>query len=180
MLILSYLLLKKLSIDVQFFLNKLIKLIKEHSDKFLQKIIVVHNLMKIKEKSVVKDYIDNTLKKSLTFTLKEKGDMRLKGEKWNKDYNKILYFEESEDPYEKEIIHLIMAQEDTEAGNFYNDAAIEYIRQTGKIITNTKNFDIIEKLKTFFCKVSDTILKFDDVNDKIKPENIKLIDENEK
>ena len=71
-----------------------------------------------------------------------------------------------------------MAQEDTEAGKFYNDAAIEYIRQTGKIITNTKNFDIIEKLKTFFCKVSDTILKFDDVNDKIKPENIKLIIKN--
>jgi hypothetical protein len=28
--------------------------------------------MKMKEKSVVKDYIDNTLKKPLTFTLKEK------------------------------------------------------------------------------------------------------------
>lgn len=148
MLMLSYLLLKNFQLMI--FLNKLTKLIKEHSDKFLQKIIVVHNLMKMKEKSVVKDYINNTLKKSLTFTLKEKDDMRLKGEKGNKEYNKICYFEESEDPYEKEIIHLIMAQEYTEAGKFYNDVAIEYIRQTGKIITNTKKFDVIEKLITFF------------------------------
>lgn len=171
---------EKLSIDDQFFLNKLTKLIKEHNDKFLQKIIVVHNLMKMKEKKIVEDYIKNTLKKSLTFTLKEKHDMRLKSEKANKPYNKTRYFEESEDPSEKEIIHLIMAQEDTEAGDFYNEAAIEYIRQTGKIITNTKEFDVIEKLKTFFCKVSDSILTFDDINEKINPKNIKLIQNKDK
>ena len=94
---------EKLSIDDRFFLNKLTKLIKDHSDKFLQKIIVVHNLMKMKEKSVVKDYIDNTLKKPLTFTLKEKDDIRLKGEKGNKDYNKIRYLKKVKSHMKKKL-----------------------------------------------------------------------------
>ena len=55
---------EKLSIDDQFFLNKLTKLIRENNNKFLQKIIIVHNLMKMKEIQVVKDYIENTLKRS--------------------------------------------------------------------------------------------------------------------
>ena len=55
---------EKLSIDDQFFLNKLTKFIRENNNKFLQKIIIVHNLMKMKEIQVVKDYIENTLKRS--------------------------------------------------------------------------------------------------------------------
>ena len=141
---------EKVSIDDQFFLIKLTKLTKlirdDHNDKFLQKIIVVHNLMKMKEKKIVEDYIKNTLKKSLTYTLKEKHDM-------DKPYNKALYLEENVALSEKEIIHLIMAQEDTEAGDFYNESAIEYIRQTVKIISDTKEFDVIETLKSFFLKL---------------------------
>ena len=102
--------------------------------------------MKMKEKKIVEDYIKNTLKKSLTYTLKEKHDM-------DKPYNKARYLEENVALSEKEIIHLIMAQEDTEAGDFYNEAAIEYIRQTVKIISDTKEFDVIETLKSFFLKL---------------------------
>ena len=59
--------------------------------------------MKMKEKSVVKDYIDNTLKKPLTFTLKEKDDIRLKGEKGNKDYNKIRYLKKVKSHMKKKL-----------------------------------------------------------------------------
>lgn len=57
----------------------------------------------MKEKSVVKDYIDNTLKKPLTFTLKEKDDIRLKGEKGNKDYNKIRYLKKVKSHMKKKL-----------------------------------------------------------------------------
>ena len=55
----------KLSIDDQFFLNKLTKLIKDDHTMFLQKIIVIHNLMTMEKIKTVEDYIENTLKKSL-------------------------------------------------------------------------------------------------------------------
>ena len=168
---------EKLSIDDQFFLNKLTKLIRENNNKFLQKIIVIHNLMKMKEISVVNEYIENTLKKSLTFTLKEKQDIKLQGERAKRPYNKCRYFEETEDSSEKEITHLIMAQEGTEAGDFYNDSAIDYIRKAGKIVVDAKEVDIIEKLKQYFCKVSETILKFENEKESIKPEDIKLVND---
>lgn len=63
-----------------------------------------------------------------------------------------------------------MAQEDTESV----ESSHRIYQTKGKIITNANEFDAIEKLKTFFCKVSVSILKFDDINGKIKPENIKL------
>ena len=169
----------KLSIDDQFFLNKLTKLIKDDHTMFLQKIIVIHNLMTMEKIKTVENYIENTLKKSLTFTLKQKNDLMLQGERANRDYNKILYFEEDKDSSEKEIIHLIMAKYGTEAGDYFNDSSIDYIRKTGTIVLNTKEFDIIGKLKDYFCKVSETILKLESPNEKITPDMIKLIDNEE-
>jgi len=165
----------KLSIDDQFFLNKLTKLIRDNNNKvFLQKIIVIHNLISMKEIKVVNDYIENTLNKSLTFTLKKCDDLYLKDAK--KPYNKVRYYEEETDPdsKSKNIIHLIMAQDGTEAGDYYNDSAIDYIRKEGGTVLNAKRFDVIERLKKYFCKVSESILKLENPNDKITPEMISL------
>ena len=167
----------KLSIDDQFFLNKLTRLIKDNHKQFLQKIIVIHNLMTMKKKKTVEDYVKNTLERSLTFTLIKKEDLYLKNKNKN-EYNRIRYVEKNEDLTEKEIIHLIMAQEGTEAGNFYNESTVDFIRKTGKIVVNAKPLDIIEKLKTYFCEVSETILKFENTKDMIQPNDIKL-DEND-
>ena len=171
----------KLSIDDQFFLNKLTKLVKENNEQFLQNIIVVHNLINMKEIKVVEYYINNTLKKSLTFCLTEKKDLILKNKKPN-TYNRIRFLEKKEDSTEKEIIHLIMAQEGTPAGDYYNDSAISHIRQILKVVTNHSQFDVIKKLKDYFIKVSDTILKIDNSKEKemIKPDNIKLTSNEEK
>ena len=108
----------KLSIDDQFFLNKLTKLIKDEHYMFLQKIIVIHNLMTMIKTNTVEEYIENTLKKSLTFTLKQKSDLMLQGERAKRPYNKIRYYEEDKESSEKEIIHLIMAKYGTEAGDY--------------------------------------------------------------
>ena len=169
----------KLSIDDQFFLNKLTKLIKDDHTMFLQKIIVIHNLMTMIKKSTVEDYIENTLKKSLTFTLKQKSDLILQGERAKRPYNTIRYFEEDKDSSKKVIIHLIMAKYGTEAGDYFNDSSIDYIRKTGTVVLNTKEFDIIGKLKDYFCKVSETILKLENQNEKITSDMIKLINDNE-
>ena len=168
----------KLSIDDQFFLNKLTRLIQDNQKQFLQKIVVIHNLMTMKDIETVEKYIENTLKKSLTFTLNEGPILKLKG-KDPKEYNRISFVEESEDAQDKQIVHLIMAQEGTEAGRYYNESAIEHIRNLGKTMISHKRFDIIEKLKNYFCEISETILKFENPTEKIKPENIEYI-ENEK
>ena len=171
----------KLSIDDQFFLNKLTTLIKEEKGKFLQKVIVIHNLMTMEKIEVVKDYIDKTLKKSLTFTLEEKRDLKIDGERAKRPYNKSLYFErydESNKGHKKGIIHLIMAKYGTEAGDYYNYAAIDYIKKAGDTVFHTGEFDIIENLKEYFCKVGDTILKLENPSEKITPKNIELINDN--
>ena len=35
-----------------------------------------------------------------------------------------------------------MAKYGTEAGDYFNDSSIDYIRKTGTIVLNTKEFDI--------------------------------------
>ena len=162
-----------LSIEDQFFLNKITKLIKDRKI-FRQKIIVVHNIKKMKQKKDVQDYIKETLKKSLTFSLHPEKKQILYSPK---EYNEYVYIEQDITSSIEPIIpimHVIMAQEGSEAGNYYNDAAIEFIRRQGEDFRNIKEFDLEDRLRKFFCNVSETILKFDDDNEKIIPENIKF------
>lgn len=175
----------KLSIDDQFFLNKLTTLIKEEKGRFLQKVIVIHNLMTMEKKEVVEDYIKKTLMKSLTFTLEAKKDLKISGERAKRPYNKYLYYEKNDDSDKngkkgiiQGIVHIIMAKYGTEAGDYYNDSAIDYIKKTGHTSFHTEEFDVIKKLKEYFCKVGDTILKLENPSEKIKPENIELINDN--
>jgi hypothetical protein len=160
---------EKLSIDDQFFLNKITKLIKESKTIFSQKIIVIHNIKKMKKKKDVEDYIEKTLKKSLTFSLTQEEKQKLDSKK---DYNKFVYIEKDDNESNEPIIHVIMAQEDSEAGNYYNEAEIEFIKDQGETFRNIKEFDLEERLRSFFCSVSETIFKFENENEKIKPEEI--------
>jgi hypothetical protein len=171
----------KLSIEDQFFLNKLTTLIKEEKGRFLQKVIVIHNLMTMEKKEVVENYIEETLKKSLTFTIEEKKDLKIEGGRKNNSYNRSLYYEKNDDSDKngkKGIIHIIMAKYGTEAGDYYNDSAIDYIKKAGDTVFNTEEFDVIKNLKEYFCNVGDTILKLESPDEKIKPENIELIKDN--
>jgi hypothetical protein len=179
----------KLSIDDQFFLNKLTKLLKENREQFLQKIIVIHNLMTMKSIKTVQDYIENTLKRSLTFNLQPRSDLKLEGERAKIPYNKYCYYEidknsENENSRdntddERDIIHVIMAQDGSEAGNYYNESAIDYIRKTGNNNLNAKEFDIIDKLKKYFCNVSETIFKFNNPKETIEIKDIEFIESQE-
>lgn len=165
----------KLSIEDQFFLNKLTTLIKEEKGRFLQKVIVIHNLMTMEKKEVVENYIEETLKKSLTFTLEEKKDLKIEGRRDLNSYNRSLYYEKNDDSEKngkKGIIHIIMAKYKTEAGDYYNDSAIDYIKKAGNTIFDAQEFDVIQKLKEYFCNVGDTILKLESPNEKIDRKSV--------
>ena len=174
----------KITINDQLFLNKLGKIIKEkEKNKNEQKIIVLHNLMTMEKIKDVKDYIENVLKKSLTFTLKEKND--LNGEKIDQNsYNNIRYYEDEEgnESTDRDIVHLVMAKFDSEAGNYYNNSAIEYIKKAGRNMKDIHEFDIIDKLKADFCSFSETNFKFQnkDEKNKIEKNMIELVEEDGK
>ena len=109
-------------------------------------------------------------------------------EKGQKNSSKIgtktgIYFYESNK--NQKIFHLIFANEDTEAGNYYNQFTLDFLENNYQNITYFKPFDVIETIKNTFLKISKNIIEttyekfseesFDDSN----PELIKLKDENE-
>ena len=57
-----------------------------------------------------------------------------------------------------EIYHLILANEDSEAGEVYNKYAYDFIENIYNIITEQKKFDIFEEVKDKFKNISDVIL----------------------
>ena len=107
----------------------------------------------------------------------------LSEERQNKPYNKIRYVENYSNPEmnnQKEIIHVIIAKYGTEAGDYYNDSTIDYIKKIGDTIFDGEELDIIDKLKEYFCEVSGKILKFESPDEVIKKGDIILNDDNTK
>ena len=98
-----------------------------------KKLFIIHNLTTFVEKKQVEDYIENTLMKSYTFEL-EKIQIPKFGEK-NENENQYYWREKNINKNDNnngiDIIHLIMANDDenSEAGLYYNDSTIEYIKK---------------------------------------------------
>ena len=57
-------------------------------------------------------------------------------------------FEKEEDKSRK-VIHLFVANDKSETGEFYNDSTLDYIKYQIIQFTNFKKFPIIEKVKEF-------------------------------
>ena len=116
-------------------------------------LFVIHNLMTLTTVDQVKNYINNTLMNSATFDL----------EKTTKITTKISNGEKVEYFFEKKskirIIHLIFANEGSEAGKFYNNFALEFIENSFQEITDIKSFDVIENLKERFIGLSKILME---------------------
>ena len=97
---------------------------------------------------------NNILLKSATFDLIK---TTLISTKISKRDNQVEYFYESNNNIK--IIHLIFANEGSEAGNFYNKFALEFIENSFKFVTNIKPFNIFEKLKERIISLSNVILE---------------------
>ena len=141
----------KMTRQDQFFLNRIKRsIVNNTSLKFSQKLLVIHNLYNFKRKNDVEKYIDENLRKSDTFSVREQ-EIRLINEYVKKkDFFKNYFIEEK-----NEIIHFIMAEEGTEAGNYYNDTVIEYIKCCVCASADLAKFDLINQLKKFFIEISD-------------------------
>ena len=57
------------------------------------------------------------------------------------------------------IYHLILANEDSEAGNYYNEYTLKFIENTYQNIINPESFDIIESIKERFIELSKDIIE---------------------
>jgi hypothetical protein len=143
------LILGKLTINEQ----KLLLKVRTHIKNLKRKepLIVIHNLKYFETKDQVEDYLENTLKKSSTFTLKENDEVNLENEesKWK------YYFEPKAEP---KIYHLIYGKKGSEAGAFYNNKTLKFIYDLITSNPDKESFDPIKCVKEYFSEISETIL----------------------
>ena len=127
-----------------------------------KKIFVIHNLKTLKKIEEVKEYISNTLLKLVTSKLQESIYIKINDDKKknnNKNENNIYYKQEFDNIEEKnknrEVIHLFMANYKSEAGDYYNNSTLEFIKYQITSFVNNKKFPIIEKVKEFLFEHSE-------------------------
>ena len=124
---------------------------------------IIHNLKTFTAVNQVEDYINNTLLKSATFTLAELIPIHTD----LKSLTGIGFFEVNKDKNEPDIFHLIYANENSEAGKYYNQYTLNYIEHIYQGLTNYKPLDIIESIKDRFVDLYEEIIEKNENNEKI-------------
>ena len=198
----------KLTYSEQLLINK-IKTEGKKQNKI--RIVIVHNLQEFRSVEQVEKYIKDSLLKCSTFDLKKRTSISTKKDEEKNEkieYNKAEDKKEGEideikeenvqeeekldkihfteilnygDNKKLDVYHLILANEDSEAGKKYNPYAYTFIENLYNIITEPKKFDIFEQVKDNFKVLSNTILtdnieniSFNENDDIIKKKLIKL------
>ena len=110
-----------LTLTDQKFINRIVK---NYTNKT---IFIIHNLKTFIEKSQVEDYINNTLKESLTFQLKQDEYFELNRNPENNIEQNHIFFKQKLKESNRIIVHLIIANEDSQAGKYYNKSTIKYL-----------------------------------------------------
>ena len=139
----------------------LLRIRRENTKKI---IFIVHNLLFLETKKQVTYYIDNVLKKSLTFQINERTMTSLdENEKVDGTVlNQTYYHEEYTDNNDNKlhtIEHLIMAKEGTEAGNYYNQSAISFLSTNTTTTTKLKKYSVIATIKKYLHNMSSDIFE---------------------
>ena len=176
----------QLTFQDQKFLNR----IKESTKN--KNLFIVHNLMFLEEKEQVKEHMETVIKSSLFFNLVERKMISLvkgtKEEENKKNNENDTYFVETIEDATKNktnhIIHLIMARENTEAGNYYNNSTIKFLRENVQAIAQQNKFDVIKKFSKYLCLYSSVYFDVPQIDENIlekvqllKKENIKIEDD---
>jgi len=139
-----------LTFSDQKLLNKLKKLCRN------RKLFVIHNLSNFVQRSQVERYLEFTLMK--TFHLKK---------------NNFIVFESSNDHIETkqndcyfvevskeyEIIHLILANDDSSAGKFYNPSTFEFLKNQMQCCNHLKPFNVIEAVQIHLFNMSKQLFE---------------------
>ena len=127
-------------------------------------LFVIHNLRNIEKIERVKEFIKDIFECSITFNLKEN---YLNINEDTKFKNYVYHLEEiNNENGKKNIIHLIMARDGTEAGEYYNTTTIHFLRQIMNTYCNRQTFPIEKRLKEFLFKISNNIMEkpIDNIN----------------
>ena len=132
--------------------------------KMNKPIFIIHNLMTYTTEEQVEDYIKEVLLKCMKFNLEE-GDKN--SSKLKTKSGKFFYEKNSNFP----IYHLLFANEDSIAGNIYNELTLQFLEDNYHNVIDLKNFDIVKTIKDGFTELSKSILE--------KPETIKFDDSKE-
>ena len=119
--------------------------------KLNKPLYIIHNLKTFVEIKQVKDYIKNYLLKSATFDLEEghKISTKIEGK------SGIYYYEKNSNP---KIFHLIFANEQSDAGCYFNNFTLDFIENSYQQVTNLKPFDVIKTVKERFIELSKEII----------------------
>ena len=149
--------------------QKLLLKVKKEMERLKRKtplpLYVIHNLKSFTSKKQVEDYIDNTLLKSATFSLKKVLDPNFEEKK--KDL--FCYYEVEKDieKSQQEIYHLLYANEESEAGKIFNPYALNFIENSYKRVLNIKPFDVIKTIKERFIELSKDIIERTEKEEKL-------------
>ena len=150
--------------------QKLLLKVKKEMERLKRKtplpLYVIHNNLKsFTSKKQVEDYIDNTLLKSATFSLKKVLDPNFEEKK--KDL--FCYYEVEKDieKSQQEIYHLLYANEESEAGKIFNPYALNFIENSYKRVLNIKPFDVIKTIKERFIELSKDIIERTEKEEKL-------------
>ena len=147
----------KITFNEQRLINKIKNELTNQKSK--KPIFIIHNLSNFHKKEQVEEHIKDTLKKSASFYLDEVIDM---------EKNKRLYYvEKNNKNNEFYIYHLIMARENTDAGNYYNNYVYNFLKERFNEFPERNNLNIIDEIKNKFVEWSIDILE-----DKIEMDNI--------
>jgi hypothetical protein len=188
----------KLTYSEQLLINK----IKEQSKKIKRIIFIIHNLQEFWARNQVENYIKNTLLNCSTFKLKKRtwistqedednNEIKIKDNSEDKEENlvddeiadeesklydihftEIIKFEDKK----LEVYHLILANENSEAGKIYNPYAYKFIEHVYNFVSEPKKFDIFDQVKINFKKLSGDILR-DDIKNVPFTENKIILEE---
>ena len=148
--------------------QKLINRIRnEISRKRINKpLFIIHNLMTYTTEEQVEDYIKEVLLKSVTFNLEE-GDKT--SSKLKTKSGKYFYEKYTNNP----VYHLLFANEDSKAGNLYNELTLQFLEDNYHNVTDIKHFDVVKTIKDRFTEISKNIIQepetiiFDDSKEEI-------------
>ena len=134
---------------------------------YLYKIFVIHNLQFFIDIISIEKYIEKTIKKSMFSNLEKRFVPNFDDDNEKKEKPYYFYEKEfgnmNENKSKNKIIHLFMAKEDSEAGKYFNEQTINFIRYSTKADPRTKIFDVLEEIKYF--------LSFNSLTYMIKEEN---------
>jgi len=163
-----------LTYSEQKLLTKIQKILKQK--KGFKKLFIIHNLQNFVKVKQIEDYLEEYLKHSATFSIKEtnftRTDKSIPDLEKNSKYFVETFKKDNENDTSIQVYHLIMGNEFDESGKFYNDFAINYLKEHLNSFTNIKSFPVIEKIKDFFVKFSEEAFE-----NPIKENEVKIADD---